>query len=43
MGYEKTYKYADNLKKNILLKLTKHGKHAKDLINTIEFILSRNF
>ena len=43
MGYEKTYKYADNLKKNILLKLTKHGKHAKDLINTIEFILGRNF
>ena len=43
MGYEKTYKYADNLKKDILLKLTKHGKHAKDLINTIEFILSRNF
>ena len=43
MGYEKTYKYADNLKKNILLKLTKRGKHAKDLINTIKFILSRNF
>ena len=43
MGYEKTYKYADNLKKNILLKLTKHGKNAKDLINTIEFILGRNF
>ena len=43
MGYEKTYKYADNLKKDILLKLTKHGKHAKDLINTIEFILGRNF
>ena len=43
MGYEKTYKYADNLKKDILLKLTKHGKNAKDLINTIEFILSRNF
>ena len=43
MGYEKTYKYADNLKKNILLKLKKHGKNAKDLINTIEFILGRNF
>ena len=43
MGYEKTYKYADNLKKDILLKLTKHGKNAKDLINTIEFILGRNF
>ena len=43
IGYEKTYKYADNLKKNILLKLAKHGKNAKDLINTIEFILGRNF
>ena len=43
MGYEKTYKYAENLKKNILLKLKKHGKNAKDLTNTIEFILGRNF
>ena len=43
MGYEKAYKYASNLKKNILLKLEKHGKNAKELINTIEFILGRNF
>jgi len=43
MGYEKAYKYADNLKKKILLKLKKHGKKAKDLTNTIEFILGRNF
>ena len=43
MGYEKTYKYAENLKKKILLKLKKHGKNAKDLTNTIEFILGRNF
>ena len=43
MGYEKAYKYADNLKKKILLKLEKHGKNAKDLTNTIEFILGRNF
>ena len=43
MGYEKAYKYANNLKKNILLKLKKHGKNAKDLTNTIEFILGRNF
>ena len=43
MGYEKAYKYANNLKKNILLKLKKHGKNAKDLTDTIEFILGRNF
>ena len=43
MGYEKAYNYANNLKRNILLKLKKHGKNAKDLTNTIEFILGRNF
>ena len=43
MGYEKAYKYANNLKRNILLKLKKHGKNAKDLTSTIEFILGRNF
>ena len=43
MGYEKAYKYANNLKRNILLKLKKHGKNAKDLTDTIEFILGRNF
>ena len=43
MGYEKTLKFANNLKKNILLKLKKHGKVAEDLIDTIEFIQGRNF
>ena len=43
MGYEKAYKYANNLKRKILLKLKKHGKNAKDLTDTIEFILGRNF
>ena len=43
MGYEKTLRYANNLKKKILLKLKKHGKVAKDLIETIEFIQRRNF
>jgi len=43
MGYKKAYKYANNLKRNILLKLKKHGKNASDLTNTIEFILGRNF
>ena len=43
MGYKKAHKYANNLRKNILLKLKKHGKKANDLINTIDFILERNF
>ena len=42
MGYEKSNNI-NNLKKKILLKLKKHGKKAKDLSNTIEFILNRNF
>ena len=43
MGYEKTLKYANKLKRKILLKLKKHGKNAKDLIDTVEFILKRNY
>ena len=43
IGYDKTYRYADKLKKKILLKLKKHGKVASDLIDTIEFIQGRNF
>jgi farnesyl diphosphate synthase len=43
MGEKKAYLYAFNLKKKILRKLMKHGKKAKDLTNTIEFILGRNF
>jgi farnesyl diphosphate synthase len=43
MGEKKAYLYAFNLKKKILLKLKKHGRKAKNLTNTIEFILERNF
>ena len=43
MGEKKAYSYALKLKKKILLKLKKHGKKAKNLTNTIEFILGRNF
>ena len=43
IGEKKAYLYAFNLKKKILLKLKKHGKKAKDLRNSIEFILGRNF
>ena len=43
MGYNKAFLFANSLKKKILLKLKKHGTNAKDLIETIEFILGRNF
>ena len=43
IGYENTLRYADNLKKKILLKLKKHGKKANELTDTINFILERNF
>jgi len=43
IGYEKANNYANNLKKNILLKLKKHGKKANNLSDVIEFILNRNF
>ncbi len=43
MGEKEAYSYANNLKKKILRKLEKHGKKAKELINTIEFILERQF
>jgi len=43
IGEKKAYLYALNLKKKILHKLKKHGKKAINLIDTIEFILERNF
>jgi farnesyl diphosphate synthase len=43
MGEKKAYLYANNLKRKILRKLEKHGKKAKELISTIEFILERKF
>ena len=43
IGYKKAYSYAHKLQKNILSKLSKHGKKANNLINTVEFILERNF
>ena len=43
IGYENASRYTEKLKKKILLKLEKHGKNAKDLIDTIKFIQERNF
>ena len=43
MGEKKAYMFATNLKRKILLKLEKHGKNAKELIDTIKFILERKY
>ena len=43
MGYEKALRFAEKLKKKILLKLKKHGKNANELKKTIKFILERSF
>ena len=43
IGEKKAYLYANNLKKKILRKLENHGKNAKELTKTIEFILERKF
>ena len=43
IGYKKAYSYANKLQKNILSKLSKHGKKADNLVNTVKFILERNF
>ena len=43
IGFKNSLRYADNLEKNILLKLSKRGKVANDLIDTVKFIRNRNF
>ncbi len=43
LGFKKAHKYAENLKKKILLKLKKNGKNSDNLIDTIKFIKERNF
>ena len=43
LGYKKSFNYADKIQKKILLKLKKHGKNAKDLTDTIEFLFNRKF
>ncbi len=43
LGYKRAYNYANKLKNSILRKLKKHGNRAKDLNDTVEFILQRKF
>ena len=42
-GYENAFKYAENLKKKILLNLKKHGKNRHKITEIIEFISKRTF
>ena len=41
LGYRNTIKYGETLKSNILKKIKRFGKNARDLENTISFILMR--
>tara|TARA_B100000029_G_C17455737_1_gene916638 strand:+ start:150 stop:1034 length:885 start_codon:yes stop_codon:yes gene_type:complete len=42
-GYEKSLIFAKNLKKNIRQKIIKYGKKGNDLLESVDFILDRNF
>ena len=42
LGYKNTIKYRDKIKLNIYKKITKFGKKADDLRNTVNFILERS-
>ena len=41
LGYKNTIKYNENIKKNIFKKISKFGKRANDLEETVSFILNR--
>jgi len=43
IGYDEAVNFANQLKKKILKKLKKYGKKADDLMETVEFILGRDF
>ena len=42
LGYKNTIKYSEKLKKDIFKKVDKFGKNAKDLKETVNFILARS-
>ena len=43
MGYKETLNFAINLKKKIDKKIKKYGNKANDLLESVEFILKREF
>ena len=42
IGYDKSIKFAYNLKNKIISKLKKYGKKSKNLIQSLEIIISRS-
>ena len=43
LGYKKTLIFVEDLKKQLSLKIKKYGDKGNDLLESLEFILSRNF
>ena len=43
LGYKKTLIYANDLKDKLNIKIKKYGIKSNDLLQSVEFILSRNF
>ena len=43
LGYKETISFAKNLKKEIDQKIKKYGTKAKDLLDSVQFILDRKF
>ena len=43
LGYEEAMNFAKNLKKEIDQQIKKYGSKAKDLLDSVEFILKRKF
>ena len=43
LGYKQTLSFANKLKNNITKKIKKYGIKSKDLLQSVEFILSREF
>ena len=43
IGYHETIKFAENLKKKIINKIKKYGIKGNDLLQSVEFILTREF
>ena len=42
LGYKNTIKYKDKIKSKIIRVLKKYGKNSKNIIETLNYILSRN-
>ena len=43
LGYKKTINFANTIKKTLIKRIKKYGSRANDLLDSVEFILDRNF